>query len=395
MTSPENPAYLERHILQNIEEASGRHCAKVTLGDLRPKPGDVVMQSNDYLSIAGDKRIAQAKSDALLAEGHGDAISRVFAHHRDDAHRRFEKRIAALMQAEDAALVMSGYNANVGLIESFAAPGAPVYIDQRAHASLWSGVACGRASAIPFRHNSVQDLARKIAKHGQGLVVIDSLYSTNGKMAPLAEIVDVAEAGGCVLVVDETHSFGTHGPDGAGMVVEAGLSDRVHLRTVGLSKAMAARGGVVVGSRRNIEYYRYEANAMIFSTSVLSYEVAGFSKTLDIIAEEPWRAHRLHKNHAQLRDALLAEGFDVSNSDSQIIAIVTGSNQNTQTFRDSLAASGVFGSVFLPPATPLNKSLIRFTVSTDMTTSAIQRVVEACVYARATIPQAFAFCEAS
>ncbi|MEL7487779.1 MAG: aminotransferase class I/II-fold pyridoxal phosphate-dependent enzyme, partial [Pseudomonadota bacterium] len=267
MTSPANPDFLTAHILQNIEEASGRHCAKLTLGDLRPAPGDVVMQSNDYLSLANDRRIAKAKADALLAEGHGDAISRVFAHHRDDAHRRFEKRIAKLTHADDAALVMSGYNANVGLVESFAAPGAPIYIDQRAHASLWSGVACGRARATPFRHNNVGDLEAKIAKFGPGLVIADSLYSTNGKIAPLHDIVSVAEAGGCVIVVDETHSFGTHGPDGAGIVVAEGLADRVHLRTAGLSKAMAARGGVVIGSARNIEYFRYEANAMIFSTS--------------------------------------------------------------------------------------------------------------------------------
>ncbi|MEO0981927.1 MAG: aminotransferase class I/II-fold pyridoxal phosphate-dependent enzyme [Pseudomonadota bacterium] len=382
MKTPQNPEFLEAHILKNMEEASGRHCAKLTLGDHVPKPGDVVMQTNDYLALAGDERIAKAKADALLAEGHGDAISRVFAHHRDDAHRSFEKRVARLMQAEDAALVMSGYNANVGIIESFAAPGAPVYLDKRAHASLWSGVACGRAKAIPFKHNDAFDLAKKIAKFGPGLVVVDSLYSTNGAIAPLHDLVDAAEVGGCPIVVDETHAFGTHGPDGAGITVAEGLADRVHFRTVGLSKAMAARGGMVVGSARNIEFYRYEANAMIFSTSVLGYEVAGFDKTLDIIAAEPERTARLHANHAYLRTGLLAAGFDVSASDSQIIALITGTNEATRAFRDALAARGVHGSVFLPPATPQDRSLIRFTVNAGLSQADLDRAIAACAAAR-------------
>ncbi|MEM8773012.1 MAG: alpha-hydroxyketone-type quorum-sensing autoinducer synthase [Pseudomonadota bacterium] len=382
MIAPPDPAFLDAHVTRGLEDESGRHCAKLVLGDHVPKPGDVVMQSNDYLALANDRRIAEAKAKALLHYGHGDAISRVFAHHRDDPHRRFEQRIAKLTQGEDAALVMSGYNANVGLIEAFAAPGSPVYLDIRAHASLWSGVSCGRAAAVPFRHNNADDLKRKIAQSGPGLVVIDSLYSTNGKIAPLADIISVAEDGGCVIVVDETHSFGTHGPDGAGLVVAEGLAEKVHFRTVGLSKAMAARGGVVIGSARNIEFYRYEALSMIFSTSVLGYEIAGFDKTLDIIAEEPERTKRLHSNHAYLRDGLAAEGFEVGESDSQIIALVTGANSATKAFRDALAKRGVFGSVFLPPATPKNKSLIRFTVNAGLYREDLDRTIAACAEAR-------------
>jgi len=265
MTSPKTPDYLENYILKNIEEASGRHCSKLTLGDHVPEAGDVVMQSNDYLSLANDKRIVTAKVDALMSQGHGDAISRVFAHHRDDAHRTFEKRVARLTQAEDAALVMSGYNANVGIIESFAVPDMPVYIDQRAHASLWSGAISAQASARPFRHNNVTDLEQKIRKYGPGLVVIDSLYSTNGRIAPLRDIVAVVEANDCVIIVDETHSFGTHGPEGAGLVVSEGLADKVHFRTFGLSKAMAARGGIIVNCTTTTNTY---ATAYLTVTSM-------------------------------------------------------------------------------------------------------------------------------
>ncbi|MEM8798675.1 MAG: alpha-hydroxyketone-type quorum-sensing autoinducer synthase [Pseudomonadota bacterium] len=382
LPTPTLPDFLHAHMNARMECSSGRHCAKLVLGDAVPGPGAVMLMTNDYLSLAADQRISRAKADALLKEGHGDAISRVFAHHRKDAHRRFELRVAAMMGAEDAALSMSGYSANVGLIEAFAVPGHPVYIDIRAHASLWSGVACGKAQARPFRHNNVADLDKKMAHYGPGLVVVDSLYSTSGAIAPLADIVEVVERHGGILVVDETHSFGTHGPGGAGLCVELGLEDRVHFRTAGLSKAIAARGGLVIGSKKAIEYYRYEANAMIFSTAVLGYEIAGFDTTLDIISAEPDRTTRLHDNHRYLKTGLHDLGYDVSASDSQIISIVTGPNRDTIRFRDALAREGVFGSVFLPPATPKDESLIRFTLNADLVEDELDHVIAACHAAR-------------
>ncbi|MEO0499258.1 MAG: aminotransferase class I/II-fold pyridoxal phosphate-dependent enzyme [Pseudomonadota bacterium] len=375
---PETPDFIADHVRAGIEEASGRHCAKITLGEAVPKPGDLVLQTNDYLDIAGHPAIVRAKVDALVAEGHGDSISRVFAHHRDDAHRVFERRVARMMGAEDAVMTTSGYSANVGLIEAFAVPGHPVYLDQRAHASLWAGTACGQAKAVPFRHNNAEDLAAKIAHYGPGLVVIDSLYSTNGAIAPIADMVAAAEAGGCAIAVDETHAFGCHGQDGAGLVAALGLSDRVHFRTLGLSKAMAARGGLIACSTENAEYFRYEARSMIFSTSVLGYEVAGFDAALDIIAEETWRTDILHKRHAALKAALLDAGIDVTDSDSQIIAIVTGDNARTRDFRDGLIERGVHGSVFLPPATPHGKSLIRLTLNARLSAADVEKVADAC-----------------
>jgi len=207
------------------------------------------------------------------------------------------------------------------------------------------------------------------------------LYSTNGKIAPLADIVSVAEDGGCAIIMDETHAFGCHGPDGAGLVVEQGLAHRVHFRTIGLSKAMAARGGVVVGSRKNMEYFRYEARPMIFSTSVLGYEVAGFNTTLDIIAAEPWRRERLHTNHRYLKDGLLDLGYDVSESDSQIISIVTGTIEDSAVFRRFLEERGVMGSPFCAPATPENKALMRFTVNSSLTREQLDHTLNVCAEA--------------
>ncbi|HQF31672.1 MAG TPA: aminotransferase class I/II-fold pyridoxal phosphate-dependent enzyme, partial [Hyphomicrobiales bacterium] len=280
--------------------------------------------------------------------------------------------------AEDAVLAMSGYNANTGLMQAFAGKDVVVYLDHRAHASLWEGVSAARARAIPFRHNDAGDLARKIRHFGPGIVAVDALYSTDGHVAPLVDIVAAAEAGGCAIIVDETHSFGCQGPGGAGIVVELGLEDRVHFRTVGLSKAVAARGGMVVGSACNMEFFRYEAFPMIFSTSVLGYEIAGFDKTLDIIRDEPWRREQLAVNQRFLRDGLADVGYDVTRSDRQIVAIITGGFEDTVFFREALAKRGIFGSVFCPPATPKGASLIRFTLNCSLTATDLDRTIAAC-----------------
>lgn len=188
----------------------------------------------------------------------------------------------------------------------------------------------------------------------------------------------MAEDGGCAIIVDETHAFGCHGPDGAGLVVEHGLADRVHFRTIGLSKAMAARGGMVIGSRRNMEYFRYEARPMIFSTSVLGYEVAGFDMALDIIAAEPWRRERLHANHDYLKNGLLALGYDVRESDSQIISIVTGTLEDSTVYRRFLEDHGVMASPFCAPATPEDKACMRFTVNSDLTRQQLDHTLNVC-----------------
>jgi CAI-1 autoinducer synthase len=374
--SPVNPFFINEIVQQGFLLDRDKHHSHIVLGDSATLNNDAIkMQSNDYLSIASDKRIASAKAQMLMEQGHGDAMSRVFTHDRMDTYKSFEARMASILKTEDAVLCMSGYNANTGIIQAFAKQGTNIYIDIKAHASLWEGVACARARARPFRHNNVDDLHRKIKRYGPGLIVVDALYSTNGKICPLQQLVEISEEYDCAIILDETHSFGCHGELGGGIAVEMGLQDRIHFRTIGLSKAIAARGGIVAGSKRNMEFFRYEAFPMIFSTSVLAYEIAGFEKTLDIINNETWRREKLHENHAYLRDGLLGLGYDVGECDSQIIAIIAGSNPDTIILRDYLAQNGVYGSVFAPPATAEGAALVRFTINANLTRIDLDRVL--------------------
>ncbi|MEM7710995.1 MAG: aminotransferase class I/II-fold pyridoxal phosphate-dependent enzyme, partial [Pseudomonadota bacterium] len=263
------------------------------------------------------------------------------------------------------------------LVQSLAGPETPVYVDKMAHASLWEGVRSAGAVPTVFAHNDVADLRAKMVAGGPGLILVDALYSQDGSLCPLREMVEAAETHGSALVVDETHSFGCHGADGAGFCAAQGLEDRVHFRTVGLSKAMAARGGIIAGSAAAMAFIRYEARPMIFSTSVLGYEVAGFEATLDILRDEPWRRAHLTANHRALRTGLAALGYDVSPSEGQILSILVGGDAETIAFRKALVAAGVVGSVFCAPAVPHGRAIIRLTVNAGMTFMEIAKVLAA------------------
>jgi CAI-1 autoinducer synthase len=380
---PKDPQFLldrvERYYRDRVQEKwGGVHPMK----GRTPDSGAVRLRSNDYLCLAGDPRVIEAEIAALRALGHGESVSRIWLHHERDALLSFEEDVAQLMGAEASVLANSGYCANIGLIQAICTPETPVYIDMKAHLSLWEGVKSAGATAHPFRHNDADHLRRKIDEGGPGVVVVDALYSIDGAVCTLADIVGVAELYGCAIVVDETHSFGTHGRDGAGLVAEHRLSDRVHFRTVGLSKAVASRGGIVVCSQRNAEFLRYESLPVIFSTQVLAHEIAGYQAVLDIFKAEPWRRRLLHRNHAYLRDGLDRLGYNVALSQSQIIALEAGEVRQTVKLRDALEARGIFGALFFPPATADKRCLIRFTVNCGLSQGELDRVIEACAEIR-------------
>ncbi len=377
--APSDPRFIcdrssDYYVHRKVELWQGRH----PLQGRSPQPGDIKVRSNDYLCLAGHPHVIESEISALRAAGHGDAVSRVWIHHEHDVIRSFEQRVAKLMHAEDAVVCSSGYTANVGLVQSFATKNAPVYLDMKAHISLHEGVVSAGAKPILFRHNDPHSLERMLAANGPGLVAVDALYSTDGDMAPLLELVEVCERHGAALIVDETHSFGTQGPGGAGLVVAAGLAERVHFRTVGLSKAVASRGGLIICSRRNAEYFRYESLPSIFSTSVMQHEVAGFDAVLDILENEEWRRIALHANHAYLKHGLDKLGYNVEASKSQIIALEAGDILQTTALRDALESRGVFGAIFFPPATPEKRCLVRLTLNCGLGREELDRIIEVC-----------------
>jgi len=157
-----------------------------------PGPGALFLNSNDYLCLLGERALVRAQARALLGHEHELLMSAVFQH-GDTAQSRVEARLAKLMRAEAGLIAQSGWAANVGLIQCIAGPGVPVYIDMSAHASLWEGITAAGAQAVPFRHNDVDHLCRQLERTGPGIIVVDSVYSTTGSVAPLPALVVAAD----------------------------------------------------------------------------------------------------------------------------------------------------------------------------------------------------------
>jgi len=352
-------------LIPGIDE-HGMHANRVLLfGGARPAHDAVLMRSNDYLQLSGHPEISAAKAEAMLHEGVGERRARVFTHDEPDRHRAFERRFAALLGAQDAVLTMSGAHAVRGLLETLCNVHTPIYADRLSWtlSSLRYGLGTG---VVPFPHNDMETLSL-LAAEEPGVIVVDGVYG-NGAIANVAAAADVAEATGSVLVVDETHSFGC-AAGGLGVTEESGISHRVHFRTVGLSKACASRGGVIVGPSRALEAFRFVDKQMIFSTAPLDHEIVGYDTTLDVVLREGWRRDKLHANHRRLKEGLLGLGFvdAVESSDRQIISVVTGDAARTAAFRDHCSKRGVFGSVFCPPASREGRSNLRFTVNCGVT----------------------------
>lgn len=336
------------------------------------------LSSNDYLSLAQHPDILKAMADSILRDGNGLLMSGIFLHGDDCPQLALERRLAHFMQAESGVLCQSGYAANTGLIQAIADDGTPVYADMMAHMSLWEGVRAAGATAVPFHHNDPEHLERQVLRHGPGIVVVDAIYSTSGNICPLAEIAAICEAQGCIFVVDESHSLGTHGPDGAGLVAELGLADRVHFRTASLAKAFAGRAGFITCPERFNEYFKFESNPAIFSSTLLPHEVAGLAATLEVVRREGWRRERLHANAAWLRTALEGLGYNLNDSRAQIVSLEPGPEQQTIVLRDALESRGIFGSIFCAPATPKNRSLMRFSVNAGLGAAQLERLADVC-----------------
>ena len=344
-----------------------------------PQAGGVSLQSNDYLALGTHPHIVESAIACLRQEASSDVMSSIFLFMRGTPTRtsRFEQRLSKHLAMEAGILCQSGYDANVGLLQAIAQPNQPVYVDQQAHMSLWQGIQAASATAIRFRHNDVDDLRAQLIEHGPGIVVVDSVYSVSGSLCPLPAIVDLAEEFGCAMVVDESHSLGTHGPNGEGVVASLGLSGRVHFVTASLAKAFAYRAGFIACAARYVEFLRFNAFPAIFSSTLLEHEVARLDATLDVITAEPQRRERLWHNARVLRAGIASIGYDISNGSEQIIGLRSGAIPSAIALRDAMEAMGVYGSPFWYPATDWRDAVMRLTVNAALTPQHIERVLNA------------------
>jgi 7-keto-8-aminopelargonate synthetase-like enzyme len=363
--TPPLPRFMEKKLKfyeQNVF-MRGKNRQPLILGK-KPTPESLLLKSNDYLALLGHPVIVNAQIASLQFSGPELLMSAVYLH-EGSIKDSFERKMAAYVGFESAVLTQSGWVANIGLLQMIADKTTPVYIDFYAHMSLWEGAVNAGATAHGFKHNSVEHLEKLIKKHGSGIIVVDSVYSSTGAVAPLVEIVNIAHAYDCVIVVDESHSLGTHGPKGAGLIAELKLTDKVHFITASLAKAFAGRAGIIFCNQQIARCFPYVAHTSIFSSTVLALDIAGLSAALQLIMNADDRRQKLHENAHYLRAGLERLGYGIE-SQSHIIAIVAGKEADTEHLRDTLEDRNIFGSMFCEPATAKNRSLVRLSLNSAL-----------------------------
>ncbi len=349
----------DRGLHRRLRLVEGPQGPRVTL-DGEPV---LLLCSNNYLGLADHPRVREAAAEAAMRWGAGAGASRLISGNMQP-HRRLEQRLAAFKGYESALLFGSGYLANTGTIAALAGRGEVVFSDELNHASIIDGCRLSRAETFVYRHGDVEHLAWGLRQAGEraALIVTDGVFSMDGDVAPLEELVPLARGHGCRLMVDEAHATGALGPGGRGSVAAAGLSGEVDVVVGTLGKALGSYGAYVCASRELVDYLLNTARPFIFSTAPPPPSVAAALAALELLESDPHRVERLAQNAATLRAALAAEGLAAGDSSTQIVPVEVGDAARTMELCERALERGVFAQGIRPPTVPEGRSRLRFTV---------------------------------
>jgi 8-amino-7-oxononanoate synthase len=335
----------------------------------------LLLCSNNYLGLADHPRVREAAAEAALRWGAGAGASRLISGSMEP-HRDLEARLAAFKGSEAALLFGSGYLANTGTIAALAGPGEVVFSDELNHASIIDGCRLSRAETFVYRHADPEHLAWGLREAGghASLIVTDGVFSMDGDVAPLGELLDLARRHGCRLMVDEAHATGALGPGGRGSVAAAGLSGEVDVVVGTLGKALGSYGAYVCAAAETVELLVNAARPFVFSTAPPPPALGAAAAALALLEAEPERVARLRRNAATLRSALAAEGLAPGRSATQIVPVEVGPAELTMELCERALERGVFAQGIRPPTVPEGTSRLRFTV---MATHGAEQLAEA------------------
>ena len=335
--------------------------------------------SNDYLGLATDVRLCAAACHATQVHGWGGGASPLVTGHLD-LHAQLEARLAEFEGTEAALLFASGYAANVGTIAALMGPGDVIYSDERNHASIIDGCRLSRAQVQVYRHVDCQHLADLLAsgqRAGRKLIVTDSLFSMDGNLAPLGELVELAEQHGAMLMVDEAHATGIFGNAGRGVGEHLEVEHRISIRVGTLSKALGASGGFVCGSHSLIDWLLNRARPYVFSTAAPPANSAAALAALESIVAAPERGRALLSRAEEFRARLSAQGWQVGESQSQIIPLIVGESAVAMQLAAELRQRGFLCPAIRPPSVPLHTARLRLGLSSAHTPQMLDDLCQA------------------
>lgn len=372
-----NEAWMDGILNTAAAEGRQRHVrtrqqtdGKLTL-DGRPV---VNLSSNDYLNLARHPRVVEGARQALAAWGAGAGASRLVTGSLE-CHAQLEQRLAAFKNRPAALVFGSGYLANLGTIPALVGREDTVYADRLIHASLLDGIALSHARLVRFRHNDAGHLAEHLARgrKGRALVIVESVYSMDGDLAPLADITALTRHHEAMLMVDEAHATGIFGPRGGGCVNAAGLTNDVPIAMGTLSKALGGYGGFIAGSETLRALLIQQARAFIYTTAPPPATIGAALGALDVLEADPALGARLLARAHGFRNALQAAGLDTMNSASQIIPLRVGDSGQALALAARLETQGILAVAIRPPTVPPGSARLRLSVTLALEPDTLER----------------------
>ena len=334
--------------------------------------------SNAYLGLTNHPEVKAAAIAAVEKYGTGWAGSR-FLNGTLDSHLELEKRLAAFAGKEDAIIFSTGFQVNLGVISCLLGREDYIIWDALDHASIIEGIRLSPAKSLRYKHNDMEALERRLKQCEDGkikLIVVDGVFSMEGDLCKLPEIIKLAEKYGASVMVDEAHGFGVLGDHGRGVCNHFGLTDKVDLIMGTFSKSFASIGGFIAGSKTTINYIRHHARSYIFSASCTPAATAAASKALDIMLREPERVQALQEKTQYCLERFRSLGFEIGNTSTPIIPLFVRDNEKTFRVTAALFHEGVFVNPVVAPAVAPEDTLIRFSLMATHTYEQLDRAID-------------------
>ncbi|MBE2269231.1 MAG: glycine C-acetyltransferase [Anaerolinea sp.] len=317
--------------------------------------------ANNYLGLANHPRLKEAAKRAIDQYGIGPGAVRTIAGTMS-LHVRLEQRLAEFKHAEAVITLQSGFTANLATIPALVGKGDVIFSDQLNHASIIDGCRLSRATIVSYEHNNVDDLQRKIAEtteYNRRLIVSDGVFSMDGDIAPLPDLLKVAQEHSILLMVDDAHGEGVLGRGGRGIVDHFGLHGQVDVEVGTMSKAFGVVGGIVAGKQVIIDWLRQRGRPFLFSSAMTVPDVAACLEAVDMLESSDELVTRLWANANLMKQEMKRLGFDIGSSETPIIPVMLGEAPLAQEFSKQLLANGVFAMAIGYPTVAKGKARIR------------------------------------
>ncbi|MDR9854378.1 glycine C-acetyltransferase [Paenibacillus sp. VCA1] len=362
---------LDRFLTENIEDLKSKGLYNV-IDPLQGPNGPTILiggktlinlSSNNYLGLATDERLVSASIEATKTYGAGAGAVRTI-NGTLELHLELERKLAEFKHTEAVIAYQSGFNCNMAAISAVMDKNDAILSDELNHASIIDGCRLSKAKIIRFKHSDMEDLraqakaAKESGLYNKIMVITDGVFSMDGDIAKLPEIVQIAEEFDLITYVDDAHGSGVLG-EGAGTVKHFGLSDRIDFQIGTLSKAIGVVGGYVAGSKKLIEWLKLRSRPFLFSTALPPAPVAACIASVDILMNDKTLIKKLWENGDYLKQGLKKLGFDIGNSETPITPCIIGDEVKTQEFSKRLYEEGVYAKAIVFPTVPKGTGRIR------------------------------------